>query len=317
MFEALTQLPPQLNEESIQRVLGFARVVSGDAPSVIPDFAAQVVAGLVLPSIDEHDRGPQQLAESGARVQAVLDSGGPSIWFQPIVSLQTNRLVGVEALSRFPRGHASALRWFSEAAAAGLGTELELLAARNALAALVVLDQDVRIPVNASAETASHPDLYRLLADRDASRITVQITERERASDHGPLRTACIRLQKLGCLIAVDDAGTGYPGFQRLIELQPDIVKLDHRMTHDIDSDRTRAAMAAALVRFAGTIGAIVLAEGIETEAELGTTRRLGIQHGQGYYLGRPAPLDKALIPRSPTNPRVSRPARVGHSVNT
>jgi EAL domain-containing protein (putative c-di-GMP-specific phosphodiesterase class I) len=394
MFEALEQVPLQLGEESIQRILGFARkhlgmdvawishvignrqvieyldgdtrafgvaigsspqfelgarVVSGELPPVIADVSAhceagslassnlrgigayagiplkladgrlygmlcclsraaqpslqprdaqflQLVAGLVLPSINEHDRARHQLAESGARIQAVLDSGGPSIWFQPIVSVARDRIVAIEALARFPRGHASALRWFSEATEVGLGTELELVAVNNALKALAVLKPAVRIAVNVSADSARHPDLCRLLAGHDAGRICVQITGREQATDYSSLGLACKRLRRLGCRIAVDDAGTGYAGFQRLVELRPDIIKLDHRITHNIDADPVRAALAAALVGFAQSINAIVLAEGIETAAELAMTRRLGIRYGQGYHLGRPAPLDRELM---------------------
>jgi EAL domain-containing protein (putative c-di-GMP-specific phosphodiesterase class I) len=94
--------------------------------------------------------------------------------------------------------------------------------------------------------------------------------------------------------IAVDDAGAGYAGLQHILSLRPDVIKLDLQLTRNVDSDPARRALSACLVKFADEIGAEVVAEGIETPAELDTLRTLGIRWGQGFYLGRPAPLAEA-----------------------
>jgi EAL domain-containing protein (putative c-di-GMP-specific phosphodiesterase class I) len=76
-----------------------------------------------------------------------------------------------------------------------------------------------------------------------------------------------------------------------IVNLSPDIIKVDRDITHEIDGDPVRRALTSALVGFAADTGAELVAEGIETEAELETVRSLGIRRGQGYLLGRPAPI--------------------------
>ncbi|WP_336501271.1 EAL domain-containing protein [Candidatus Frankia alpina] len=88
----------------------------------------------------------------------------------------------------------------------------------------------------------------------------------------------------------MDDIGTGYAGLEQLLHLRPDIIKLDRIITRGIDADAARRAIATGLVQVAGEIGGSVVAEGIETAAELATAMAAGILYGQGYLLGRPGP---------------------------
>ena len=90
--------------------------------------------------------------------------------------------------------------------------------------------------------------------------------------------------------IAVDDVGAGYSGLRRILDLRPDILKLDMSLTRDVDSDPARAALARALVTFADGIGCRIVAEGIETEAEMKALRSLGVGYGQGWHFSRPMP---------------------------
>jgi hypothetical protein len=87
----------------------------------------------------------------------------------------------------------------------------------------------------------------------------------------------------------IDDAGAGFASLRHVLGLHPDVIKLDLSLTRTIDSDPVRRALAASLVAFAREIGATIVAEGIETRAELEALRALGVTHGQGYYLARPA----------------------------
>src|SRR5680860_1166800 len=86
----------------------------------------------------------------------------------------------------------------------------------------------------------------------------------------------------------IDDAGAGFASLRHVLGLHPDAVKLDLSLTRDIDRDPVRRALAASLVTFAREIGAAIVAEGIETRAELEALRALGVTHGQGYLLARP-----------------------------
>jgi EAL domain-containing protein (putative c-di-GMP-specific phosphodiesterase class I) len=260
----------------------------------------ELVAVLVAPSIAALDEERDRRARIGARIQAVLDGGGPTMAYQPIWALADRRLVGYEALARFPQeGPATPDLWFAEAAVAGLGPELEVAAVRAALTALPALPPPAAVSVNVSAATVAHPGVVRAIAMADPARTIVEITEHEQVDDYRAVRAGCEQLKDLGCLIAVDDAGAGYAGFHHLVEIRPDIIKLDLTITRNLDRDPARAAMAAALVGFARAIDASVLAEGVETGAELRAAAALGVTYAQGYHLGRPQPLssNRSWIP--------------------
>jgi EAL domain-containing protein (putative c-di-GMP-specific phosphodiesterase class I) len=106
-------------------------------------------------------------------------------------------------------------------------------------------------------------------------------------------------MQQRGLRLAIDDAGAGYAGLRHILRLNPNVIKLDMDLTQGIERDRARTALASAMIAFASEIGAEIIAEGIETEGELRALQALGVQRGQGYYLGRPmlvAP-DQKLTP--------------------
>src|SRR5262249_9940785 len=98
-------------------------------------------------------------------------------------------------------------------------------------------------------------------------------------------------LKRLGVRLAIDDAGAGFASLRHVLRLQPDLIKLDASLTHDIDSEARQQNLAAALVTFAEGTSAGIIAEGIETEGECQTLRNLCIPYGQGYFLGRPGAL--------------------------
>lgn len=119
--------------------------------------------------------------------------------------------------------------------------------------------------------------------------MVVEITEHAAIENLDVLLMEIDRLRDLGVRIAVDDAGAGYSGLQQIIRLRPDVIKLDMSLTQDVDKDLARRSLASAMVQFAHDTNAHVVAEGIETEAEMRTLRSLGVEMGQGYHLGRPA----------------------------
>ncbi len=250
-----------------------------------------LVADLLIPSITERDRLRHRHAALGARIQSVLDAGGPRMVYQPIRSLAQGTVVGYEALARFPAGHGTPDQWFADAAEVGLGRELELAAIGTALRALDRIPCHQFIGVNTSPDTAGSSALAALVTAHDPTRIIIEITEHSQISDYRALRQATDELRESGTRIAIDDAGAGYAGFAHLFEFCPDIIKLDYQLTHHIDTDPARIAMATAIVGFARATRATVLAEGIETDAEQRAATALGITLGQGYRLGRPAAL--------------------------
>ena len=230
------------------------------------------------------------------RIEAALAPGNLQMAFQPIADLHSYTVVGAEALARFQCAPVRPPNvWFSEAAAVGRDAELELAAVRAAVAHIGELPSEVFLSVNVSPATALLPALVEALAPVDPRRLVLELTEHAPVDDYPVLLQALAPLQAQGLRIAVDDTGMGYAGLGHLLQLRPDIIKLDLDLTRGIDGDPARRALATALVAFATETDATIIAEGVETAAELDTLRTLGIRWGQGYHLGRPAPLPLAV----------------------
>jgi EAL domain-containing protein (putative c-di-GMP-specific phosphodiesterase class I) len=233
-----------------------------------------------------------QRQESIDRVRAVLDGSALRMHFQPIVGLADGRLLGVEALARFevePRRTPDV--WFAEAAAVGLGVELEQAAVAAALAQLPALPSACYLSVNLSAEAVLAPGTLELLTAVAPERIVVELTEHSQVRDYAALTQGLAAQRAAGVRLAVDDTGAGFASLRHILQLHPDVIKLDLALTRDVDTDPVRRALAAALVTFADEIGARVVAEGVETAGELAVLRDLRVDAAQGYYLGRPQPL--------------------------
>jgi EAL domain-containing protein (putative c-di-GMP-specific phosphodiesterase class I) len=228
-----------------------------------------------------------------ARIEEVIEAEALTIAYQPICRLDTREPVAYEALARFT---AEPLRtpdvWFAEARAAGLGEELELLAVRKALEAVAELPDELQLNINVSPETLCRDELRRMLRRVPLRRLVFEITEHAPIEDYEKLLAVIERLATRGIGIAVDDAGAGYSSLRHILNLQPHTIKLDVSLTHELDRDTSRRALTAALSSFAEELDAVVVAEGIETEAELEALRLIGVGFGQGYLLGRPGPID-------------------------
>ncbi len=247
---------------------------------------AELTARLIEDDRDEVDHR-DALAE---RIERTLDREEIAIHHQPIVALDGGRPVGVECLARFED---AALRppnvWFEEAALVGRAIDLEILAIRAALRTLPYVPAGLYASLNASPETVLSGRLLAELAGQDRGRIVLELTEHDRVADYPLLRARLDELKPFARL-AIDDVGAGYAGMRHVLDLRPDIVKLDMSLTRDIDQDPARRALAGALVSFCIDIRASIVAEGIETAAECATLRAIGVGLGQGYLFGHPVP---------------------------
>ncbi len=161
--------------------------------------------------------------------------------------------------------------------------------------------------MNVSPETILSGDLPDALSGMPAARIVLEITEHAHIDDYDRLLRVLYPLRNRGVQIAVDDAGVGYSSLQRILQLQPDLIKLDITLTRNISLDPARRALASALVAFARETGSRIIAEGVETQAELNTLRSIGIQKAQGYFLGRPMPIAEAVQLLDHKRPLASR----------
>src|SRR5207302_1055710 len=125
----------------------------------------------------------------------------------------------------------------------------------------------------------------------EAKELVIEITEHAPVEDYDGLNEALRSFRERGGRLAVDDAGAGFSSLRHILRLVPDFIKLDGALTRGIDTDRTRRALGAALISFASEIGVPIIAEGIETQAEVDALRALEVTCGQGFFLGEPGPL--------------------------
>ena len=236
-------------------------------------------------------------------VESAIENRAFQLVYQPIVDLDRGIVAGVEALCRCADGTPADV-WFPSCEWHGLASAMDVAVLELALRDLPELPRGY-VSLNLSATTLEDapPRLLSLVADASVHRqIVIELTEHAAVRDYPATNASLAALREAGVLFAVDDAGAGHSTFRHIVRLGPDIIKIDRSITQQIDDDPTRRALVGAMVMFAGDVGAVVVAEGIETEAELAAVRVAGVSTGQGYGLAPPqrlplAPLDYEPAP--------------------
>ncbi len=241
-------------------------------------------AGMLLgPQVLQHGRRREVRAE----IEDIIRNERFHVVFEPVVHLPSGAPVGYEALTRFTDGSRPDVR-FESAHAVGLGSDLEAACARVALRDAQQLPGHVWLSVNFSPRSVVEGVAAEVLRDVQRS-IILEITEHNEIENYAAVRHA---IEECGnVMVAVDDAGAGFASLRHILELQPDIIKLDLALVRDIDVDPARQALAAGLRHFAALTGTTLIAEGVETEAEAAAIRQLGVELAQGF-LFQPTPVD-------------------------
>jgi EAL domain-containing protein (putative c-di-GMP-specific phosphodiesterase class I) len=226
------------------------------------------------------------------RIGRLIEGDGLGVALQPIVDLDSRRVVGAEALARFKDEDGQPLpteSTFLDAHSLGAGVELELAVIHRALRSESRLPQGMYLALNVSPAVLAHDELYEIVAQHDHDRpLVVELTEHQPVEDYVELDAALTRLREHGVRIAVDDVGSGFASFRHVTRVNPEILKLDRSLVCGINDDPVRQSLAAAIVGFAREVGAIVVSEGIESEDELSCLVDLAVGCGQGFYLARP-----------------------------
>lgn len=270
-------------------------------------YAGKQVGRNTVMTYAQAERG--ELVLSPAKTQAVrklIDDGRVDVVFQPIWDFSTGRPFGFEALARPPAGSGltGPQEAFEIAERIGRAPALDAICLRAILARAKELPEDALLFVNIVPETLDRDLLCGntlLDAVREMSiapgRVVIELTERAMPRLDVIVREAK-RLQSLGFKLALDDTGSGNAGLEVLRVLAVDFVKIDRAVVVEAMSDVTARAILASIVAIAHSMGACVIAEGIETVEALGFVRRdvmsgwhpeSGIRCVQGYLLGRPA----------------------------
>lgn len=221
-------------------------------------------------------------------LQQVLETRDVQMALQPVVDLLTGRCTSMEALARFPRHLGTPDVVFAQAQEVGLHTQLETLAVAKALDLLPALGPHQSLAVNLSPDVALQ--LMPLIeADRPLDRVILEITEHAAVENYALIRDQVRPLRERGLRLAIDDAGSGFASLRHIVELEPDIIKIDRALITGIDTDGARRSVLTSFVLLALDIGATVVAEGVETRGELAAAATLGVDAAQGYLIGRPS----------------------------
>ena len=286
-------VPLRLSDGS---VFGSFCCVSRDADRSITQRDMDVLRAfgqLAAEQIEATLANDEQRLVTQSMIENVIAERTVAMVMQPIHDLHANMVAGFECLARFPDVDRTPDAWFHDAKSVQLGTELEMLALETALSEAKNLPRNVYIAINASPEVILSGHVAQAIRKAIDLRIVLEVTEHEKVDDFEKLAEALEEIRP-HAKIAIDDVGAGYAGLRYLVDLAPDLLKLDISLTTNIDVDLARQALAAAIVHFAKAIGSEVVAEGIERVGELETLRKLGVRYRQGYYFAKPMPVGGA-----------------------
>ena len=267
------------DSESLLRAVDVAlRVAKRTGISQLSVYAGDPIAG----------RGPGGAHDA---LERLIAGEGLEMAVQPIVSVPEGTVHAYEALARFRLGSSSnPLHWFALADEFAVRDRLELACLRAGLELLDDLPAGARLSVNLSGPLLLDPRTGELLgATPYLDRLILEVTENSLLEDTPGVVAEIERLIGEGLNFAVDDMGAGYSGLRQITTVRPTYLKLDRSLISGIDSDPDRGALVSAMLGYVRQTGGHLIAEGVETEAELDTLRRLGVTLIQGYLLGRPA----------------------------
>ncbi len=265
---------------------------------------ASAAAMIIEPGVLERERR----TEIEARLLPVVRAGGPTVVLQPIVDLASGLRTGAEALSRFPAAWGLAPDVvFAQAHDVGVGHRLELLAIERAAELLDRIDG--HLALNVSPATLLTPQCAALLDRLPLDRVVLELSEHDQVADYDALRAALERPRAAGMLLAIDDVGAGFSSLRHIVLCAPDVIKLDRSIVDGIAGDAVLRTLVGALVGFAHDIGTSVVAEGVETAADVAALRALAVDEAQGWFFGRPGP-PEALGPLAPGVPSQRTVAR-------
>lgn len=229
--------------------------------------------------------------------------------YQPIVDLADARVLGYESLIRWRRGEdlltppafipaAEETSLILPIGRAGTHSALEQLARWCRPGATAPLFMSINYSARQLADSRLLPYIRRTLDELSlrASDVWIEITEQALIDVASPAMRTIDGLAELGCVICVDDLGTGFAALRYLADLPVNVVKVDRTLVRSA-SDPSIRKIIGAICDISRTLGIASVAEGVEDEGQIPVLRDLGFTHAQGYFYGRPAPASQIRIP--------------------
>ncbi|SNY38008.1 sensor domain-containing phosphodiesterase [Paractinoplanes atraurantiacus] len=257
-----------------------------DRDEALMSVLAHAAAVIIEPDVHKRRRN----AELEERYRPLIEAGGPAVLLQPIIDLATGRRVGAEALSRFPQ------HWneppdesFADAGLIGERDRLEIQALRSAAAHLDRVSGYVAM--NVSPATLMTGECQDALSAMPLSRVVLELSEHDPVEDYDALHAVLAPLRARGMRLAIDDVGSGYSSLRHIVVTRPDVIKLDRGIVTGLQGDSVLPVVVRSLVDLAAAVGAVVVAEGVETAGDATTLAALGVHLGQGWHF------DRAVIP--------------------
>ena len=238
-------------------------------------------------------------------LRRAIDADELSVDFQPVVSLRTGRIVGLEALARWEsaeHGKVPPGEFVAVAERAGLISSLGWRVLHRATGHMAdwrargLVDDDVTVAVNVAAPQLVDPLFVTMVRETlreqglPASGLVLEVTESAVMADLESSEVTLRQLRELGVRVAIDDFGTGHSSLARLRGLEAAVLKLDRSFIVDLDVEPSSVEMVQSVVRLAHALGKHLVAEGVELPSQLFLLRQLGADAAQGYHLARPQP---------------------------
>lgn len=249
-------------------------------------------------SLRGEERAALVLSECCDELETVIRERRLYPVFQPIVDLHSGVTLGFEGLIRGPDDSVlhSPVNLFEQAARCGLAVALDQNCRRVTMERFSELGLPQRLFLNVNPESLLAPDHlpgktigYLQQIGLDPGRIIIELTETLPFSSYAALREAVEHYRRYGFRIALDDLGEGYSNLRLWSELRPDFVKLDKHFVQGIHRDPFKQQFVRSMVDIARQDGTLLIAEGIESAAELRVLRNFGVTYGQGFLISRPA----------------------------
>jgi diguanylate cyclase (GGDEF)-like protein len=314
MHEAVQVEPLPRGDHQPGGRLTLSAGVAGSGPDCTPEALVEQ-ADLALFGAKQEGRNRSVVYDSALAVSltnwtrilpSLLEQKAFRSVYQPIVQLGDGTLIGYEALARpaDQLGIASVEGMFAAAQRRGWLLDVDWFCFRSAIEHAAMLppgaDLFVNITLTGLLDASRGPDWLELVLEyekRPVTDIVLEINEREAVTDMARLKEIVAAYRACGFRFALDDVGEGHSTFEVLAAIEPEFIKIARSMVVGADRPGSRGAIRA-LVEFARTTGATVIAEGIEDGAMTARMLEMGAEMGQGYALGRPAPLPVDAWPR-------------------
>jgi diguanylate cyclase (GGDEF)-like protein len=272
-------LPPKL--ESVEEILQLTRSAMKRSKS----------GGRNRVSLAREKGTPEEEAPAMRNIVEVLCDGGHfRAVYQPIVELATQDISAYEIYTRGPDGaFESPAEFFRVCVENNILTSTDILCLKLAIASVSDLRTSVRFHINVFPSTLLDTQIENLISlfPKDKpGKFCIELSEQQFVGDPAHLREHVIALRQAGILVAIDDIGFGRSSLESLILLEPDIVKVDRKYVTGVAHDASKQRLLKRVVNVGRSLGAEVVAEGIEGKEDLPVLQEIGVQYGQGYYWG-------------------------------